>query len=185
MSDDNREDAAEAGDGFELSGAAIDEVVDSASGESGSNATDEGSSIFDLFEPPPEIDPNHFGPIPIIGDDDDIEVIDDGPVALDTGFDDGQFVDDDPDPDPSELDDPTGAIDLPEPTDEPAGESAESGEDVAAVETASNGLFDEPRGDAPQADHDDGSVTVDELLAPLETSVAALSGVAAKTLQFG
>jgi len=27
-----------------------------------------GKGIFDLFEPPPEIDPNHFGPIPVVGD---------------------------------------------------------------------------------------------------------------------
>ena len=25
--------------------------------------------IFDLFEPPPEIDPNRFGPIPVVPDD--------------------------------------------------------------------------------------------------------------------
>lgn len=28
-----------------------------------------GKGIFDLFEPPPEIDPNRFGPIPVVSDD--------------------------------------------------------------------------------------------------------------------
>ncbi len=195
MSDDNREDAAEAGDGFELSGA-IDEAVDGAATGDGEG---ESSSIFDLFEPPPEIDPNHFGPIPIISDDDgdDIEIIDDGPVSLDTGFSDDDFVDEDADPDPADLDSPTAEFAV---ADEFAAEThnVETGADetgadetgadetgadeIGAGEIAadgtddavSNGLFDEPRGDAPEAaSHDDGSVTVDELLAPLEGDAAA------------
>ncbi len=35
-----------------------------------SEAADNGSSIFDLFEPPPERDPNSFGKIPVIKEDD-------------------------------------------------------------------------------------------------------------------
>lgn len=34
-----------------------------------STGESEGNSIFDLFEPPPEIDPNKFGPIPVVPED--------------------------------------------------------------------------------------------------------------------
>lgn len=39
-----------------------------------------GKGIFDLFEPPPEIDPNRFGPIPVVTDDSEPPVDEDGTV---------------------------------------------------------------------------------------------------------
>ncbi len=180
MSEDNREDGVEAGDGFEQQGAGDPEGV------SGGEA--EGSSIFDLFEPPPEIDPNRFGPIPIVPDDPDAaadEVPDevaepvDGPDLDDESFDEADL--DDFESDPTMLDEPTGEISMSEVGAALAG-GAELEDDLdgnhledddrqnvdADDAEVSNGLFDEPRGADLSADHDEGTVTVDELLAPLE-----------------
>lgn len=43
----------------------------------------ESKGIFDLFEPPPEIDPNRFGPIPVVPDGDEAPASDDAPSADD------------------------------------------------------------------------------------------------------
>ncbi len=50
----------------------------------------EGTSIFDLFEPPPEIDPNKFGPIPVVPEDGSApeEPVDDG-AQIDLSGDEG------------------------------------------------------------------------------------------------
>ena len=56
---------------------ALQEVVDMSDEENepggdevaSEDTTVEGTSIFDAFEPPPEVDPNRFGPVPIIGED--------------------------------------------------------------------------------------------------------------------
>ncbi len=37
----------------------------------------DGKGIFDVFEPPPEIDPNRFGPIPVVTDDADPTLVED------------------------------------------------------------------------------------------------------------
>lgn len=54
----------------------------------------DGKGIFDLFEPPPEIDPNRFGPIPVVTDDakpasvEDSTLIDVSDTAAEVGSDD-------------------------------------------------------------------------------------------------
>lgn len=48
---------------------------------SGSEPTENDSSVFDLFEPPPPSDPKSFGKIPVIKDA-EIDLTDDGPSAV-------------------------------------------------------------------------------------------------------
>ncbi|MFT7601443.1 MAG: phosphatidate cytidylyltransferase [Acidimicrobiales bacterium] len=44
--------------------------ADGPTGDGDAEPDNSVTSIFDVFEPPPEIDPNKFGPVPIIGDSD-------------------------------------------------------------------------------------------------------------------
>lgn len=54
-----------------------DQWTDNEDDDLAEGSSDEGDSIFDVFEPPPEIDPNRFGPVPVIGDDDETDLSDD------------------------------------------------------------------------------------------------------------
>lgn len=62
---------------------ALREVVDMSDEENepggdevaSEDTTVEGTSIFDAFEPPPDVDPNRFGPVPIIGEDPETSTI--------------------------------------------------------------------------------------------------------------
>lgn len=47
----------------------VDDDLDEDDARAEGGGAQRGSSIFDLFEPPPEVDPKKFGPIPIIGDE--------------------------------------------------------------------------------------------------------------------
>lgn len=137
-----------------------------------------GASIFDLFEPPPEIDADRFGPIPIVPDaefdGDDIEIDADG---LERELLDGDLAGDDT------VDEMTpllmGNI-------EPEGETDALQEDALHDDAPSLGLFDTVPDDPDFVDRSGSDavaasvvdtspgLTVDELLAPLEGNVDEL-----------
>lgn len=76
MSDENFEEFEEAHDAEGVAPVNSDEAPEpqEAAGNSGpANESESSSSIFDAFEPPPEIDPNRFGPIPIVTDADVVQ----------------------------------------------------------------------------------------------------------------